>query len=141
MNSSLILDGLRILVVEDNEDARDLVSFILAAAGASVEVTASAADGFEALRSSLPQMLVSDIGMPNEDGYSLMRRIRALRSAEGGDTPAIALSAFARAEDRRRALAAGFTLHMAKPVGPADLVAAAATLADHIRQRHVETAR
>ena len=102
MNSSLVLDGLRILVVEDNDDARDLVSFILAAAGASVEATASAADGFEALRSSLPQVLVSDIGMPNEDGYSLMRRIRALQSKEGGDTPAIALSAFARVEDRRR---------------------------------------
>jgi CheY-like chemotaxis protein len=129
------LEGLRILIVEDDDDAREMVSIIFAHAGASVECAASAADGFRAFNDNPPQLLVSDIGMPDEDGYSLMRRIRALQCCQGGDVLAIALSAFTRPEDRMLALRAGFTLHIAKPVGPRDLVAAAATVAALIEHR------
>jgi CheY-like chemotaxis protein len=124
-----ILDGLRILVVEDDDDAREMVSIIFFNAGALVECAASASDGFRVAYDSHPQLLVSDIGMPGEDGYSLMRRIRALQCREGGDILAIALSAFTRPEDRMLALRAGFTIHIAKPVAPSDLVAAVASVA------------
>jgi CheY-like chemotaxis protein len=127
--SERILDGLRILIVEDDDDAREMVSIIFCNAGATVECAASAADGFDAVYNSHPQLLVSDIGMPDEDGYSLMRRIRALQSREGGDILAIALSAFTRPEDRMLALRAGFTIHIAKPVAPTELVATAARVA------------
>ena len=125
-----LLDGLSIIVVEDDDDARELVGIILSNAGASVQCAASAADGFRIIRAAIrPHLLISDIGMPVEDGYSLMRRIRALECSEGGDIPAIALSAFTRSEDRMAALRAGFTLHISKPVHPTALVAAAASLA------------
>jgi CheY-like chemotaxis protein len=123
------LEGLRILLVEDDDDARELVSIIFANAGAVVQCAASASDGFRVVYESQPQVLVSDIGMPDEDGYSLMRRVRALECSQGGDIPAIALSAFTRPEDRMLALRAGFTMHIAKPVHPTDLVSAVASLA------------
>jgi CheY-like chemotaxis protein len=123
------LHGLRVLCVEDDNDARELVSIILRNAGALVECAASAAHGFDLIHNGHPQLLVSDIGMPDEDGYSLMRRIRALQCCEGGDMLSIALSAFTRPEDRMLALRAGFTIHIAKPVQPSHLVAAVATLA------------
>jgi CheY-like chemotaxis protein len=122
-----LLSGLRVLVVEDDEDARELVTAILEDAGAVVEAAESAAAGFAAMGSFRPQLLVSDISMPDEDGYSLIRRVRAL--ADGGDIPSIALTAHTRIEDRAKALRAGFTLHMGKPVRPVDLVAAVKTLA------------
>jgi CheY-like chemotaxis protein len=123
------LQGLRVVLVEDDDDGRELVSLILRNAGASVESVASAAAGFDAICHNRPQMLVSDIGMPDEDGYTLMRRVRALESCEGGDVPAIALSAFTRPEDRMQALRAGFTMHLGKPIHPIDLVSAMAQLA------------
>ena len=123
------LKGLRVLVVEDDPDARELVSAILEDAGAVVESAESAASGFDAVRAFHPELLVSDIGMPGEDGYSLIRRIRALGAEEGGRIPSIALTAFTRAEDRAKALGAGFTAHLGKPVSPLDLVAAVKTLA------------
>jgi CheY-like chemotaxis protein len=123
------LGGLRILVVEDDPDARELVSAILEDAGAVVESAPSAATGFAALRSFHPQLLVSDIGMPDEDGYSLIRRVRALGEAEGGHIPSIALTAYTRPEDRAKALGAGFTLHMGKPISPVALVSAIQKLA------------
>jgi len=129
------LEGARIVLVEDDDDARELVSIIFASAGAIVKSAASARDGFDAVYASRPQLLVSDIGMPFEDGYSLMRRIRELQCSEGGDIPAIALSAFTRPEDRMLALRAGFTIHIAKPVQPTALVLAAATLIDLVGQR------
>ena len=135
------LEGLRILLVEDDDDAREMVSIIFFNAGASVESAASAAAGFDAFYNNHPQLLVSDIGMPDEDGYSLMRRIRALQSCEGGDILAIALSAFTRPEDRMLALRAGFTIHISKPVAPPDLVAAAATVAALIRHHGHRPAR
>jgi CheY-like chemotaxis protein len=126
---SRMLSGLRVLVVEDDPDARELVAAILEDAGAIVEAAESAAAGFAAMRSFRPQLLVSDISMPDEDGYSLIRRVRALGVTDGGDIPSIALTAHTRIEDRAKALRAGFTLHMGKPVRPVDLVAAVKTLA------------
>jgi CheY-like chemotaxis protein len=123
------LAGLRILVVEDDTDARELLSAVLTEAGAVVECASSVATGFDAFSRFKPNLLLSDIAMPEEDGYSLMRRVRSLCAAEGGRVPAIALSAFTRGEDRIKALEAGFSLHMGKPVFPAGLVQAAHTLA------------
>jgi CheY-like chemotaxis protein len=128
-----ILAGSRILVVEDDPDARELVGAVLADAGAVVECASSVAEGFEAFGRFAPELLVSDIAMPDEDGYSLMRRVRALGAAGNGAIPAIAVSAFTRPEHRAQAHAAGFSLHMSKPVLPAELVASAQRL---IASRH-----
>lgn len=117
------LKGLRVLVVEDDDDARELVAAILAAEGAVVESAFSAQAGFAAVQTFSPQLLISDIAMPDEDGYSLMRRVRALGAEAGGQIPAIALTAFTRNEDRLEALRAGFTLHIAKPILPGVFVA------------------
>jgi len=127
--SSVSLAGLRVLVVEDDPDARELVTAILEDAGAVVESAPSAATGFDAMRRFQPQLLVSDIGMPDEDGYSLIRRVRALAEDEGGAIPSIALTAYTRREDRETAIGAGFTLHMGKPVSPLALVTAVRALA------------
>jgi PAS domain S-box-containing protein len=121
--------GVRVLVVDDDRDARDLLSAVLAQAGALVEVASSAEAGFSALRSFRPHVLVSDVGMPGEDGLSFMRRVRALDPAEGGAVPSIALTAYTRGEDRTKALAAGFTEYVGKPVDPDQLVAAIEGLA------------
>ncbi|MEY4546703.1 MAG: hypothetical protein RL685_2898 [Pseudomonadota bacterium] len=126
---STALAQLRVLVVDDDDDMRDLVSAILVREGAFVATADSASAGFEALVSGHPQLLVSDIGMPNEDGYSLIRRVRALAVEEGGDIPAIALTAFQTPEDRKQALRAGFNLHLGKPMRPEALVHAVAKLA------------
>jgi CheY-like chemotaxis protein len=124
-----VLTGLRVLVVEDDADARELVTTILEDAGAEVESAPSAAMGFDAVRRFHPQLLVSDIGMPDEDGYSLIRRVRALGEDEGGAIPSIALTAYTRREDRDKAIGAGFTLHMGKPVSPLALITAVRALA------------
>lgn len=129
VSSAATLNGLRVLVVEDDPDARELVSTILADAGAVVESASSAAEGFEAVRTFQPQLLLSDIGMPGEDGYSLIRRVRRLDAAEGGAVPSIALSAFTSAQDRSRALRSGFTVHLGKPVMVHELVCAVVNLA------------
>ncbi len=125
---SALLWGLRVLVVDDDEDSRLLVSTALKAHGAQVSVASTAAEGFARLKETRPDVLVSDIGMPGEDGYELMRRIRALGETEGGRTPAAALTAYARPEDREQALAAGYQLHIAKPADPAELAALVAGL-------------
>jgi PAS domain S-box-containing protein len=116
------LEGLRVLVVDDEPDARELLSVLLARNGAAVDVADSAAQAREILSSTQPHVLLSDIGMPDEDGYDLMRSVRALPGEQGGTTPAIALTAYTRAEDRRRAFAAGFNDHLPKPVDPQALV-------------------
>jgi signal transduction histidine kinase/ActR/RegA family two-component response regulator len=125
------LDGLRILVVDDEADVRELITYILEACGTEVLAAASADEAIAALtRSSTAiDVLISDIGMPDEDGYTLLRRVRALKPENGGKIPAIALTAYARTEDRRTALLAGFQCHIAKPVEPAELVAVVANLA------------
>ena len=123
------LRGCRIVLVEDEPDGRELLAGSLWRAGADVVAVGSAAEGFEAIRRSAPDVLVSDIAMADEDGYSLIRRVRLLAPEHGGRVPAIAVSAYAREEDRLRALAAGFQQHLAKPLDPADLVALVARLA------------
>jgi signal transduction histidine kinase/response regulator of citrate/malate metabolism len=122
------LTDLAILVIDDDRDARELIERILSERGARVLVASSAAEGYEMLRNSPPHLLVSDIGMPGEDGYDLIRRVRALPVAQGGGVPAVALTAFARSEDRRRAFLAGFQMHVAKPVEPSELVAVCAAM-------------
>jgi signal transduction histidine kinase len=109
--------GLRVLVVEDDVDTREAIAFLLGSAGAVVETAASVPEALEAARARPPDILVCDIGLPGEDGYALVRRLRA----EGRTTPAVALTAFARGADRERALAVGFQGHLAKPVDPGDL--------------------
>jgi CheY-like chemotaxis protein len=110
------LSGLVVLVVDDDHDALDLLGTLLEACNAEVVRAHCAGEAFQKLREHLPDVLVSDIGLPGEDGYSLIERVRALPQAEGGFTPAIALTAYTRDCDRRRAFAAGFWRHMAKPV-------------------------
>src|SRR5207249_11700714 len=98
-----------------------------------VETAASALAGFDAVRAFRPHVLISDIGMPDEDGYSFMRRVHAMAATSGDSIPSIALTAYTRSEDRTKALAAGFTTHVGTPVNPVDLVAAVANLAAFAR--------
>lgn len=121
------LKGLRVLVVDDEDDARILLRTILQESGCSVRAASSAAEAMAVIESESVDLLVSDIGMPEEDGYGLMRRVRALGVPRGA-LPAIALTAFTRSEDRRRALEAGFAQHVPKPIDPAQLVAVIAGL-------------
>ena len=129
------LEGLRVLAVDDEDDARDLVQVVLEHAGASVRTASSVPEALEALRREVPDVLLSDIGMPGETGYDLIRRIRALPANEGGNVPAAALTAYARAEDRKKALDAGFMMHVPKPVDPSELVAVISSLARIKRAR------
>ncbi|HEY2405438.1 MAG TPA: ATP-binding protein [Polyangiaceae bacterium] len=122
------LSGVRVLVVEDDADTRDLLVAVLKRARALVETANSAERGFRKLVRFQPHVLVSDIGMAGEDGYSLIRRVRALAMAEGGGVPSIALTAYASAHDRDKALAAGFTTHLGKPVKLDDLLSTIANL-------------
>jgi PAS domain S-box-containing protein len=124
-----LLSGIRVLVIDDEDDARELLTEVLRQQGGIVEAAASAEAGFRAFQRFRPHVLVSDIGMPNEDGLSFMRRVRSQLAAEGGAVPSLALSAFAREEDMRRALAAGYTTHRGKPVEPGTLAAIVAELA------------
>jgi PAS domain S-box-containing protein len=123
------LDGLRVLVVDDEADARQLLVAVLAQCKAEVTTVASVAEALEALEQLRPDVLVSDIEMPGEDGYSLIRKLRAMEAERGGHIPAAALTAHARVEDRMRALSAGYEMHVAKPVEPAELVMVIASLA------------
>jgi PAS domain S-box-containing protein len=123
------LKGLNILTVEDEEDGRILVTAVLEKCGAKVTAVDSVRAALAALQENRFDILVSDIGMPEEDGYSLIRKIRALPAEQGGQIPAAALTAYARVEDRMKALRAGFQSHLPKPVEPAELVAVVANLA------------
>jgi signal transduction histidine kinase/ActR/RegA family two-component response regulator len=123
------LEGVRVLVVDDEADARDVVSSALTGYRADVRAAASAREALQVFRSWRPDVLVADIGMPVEDGYSLIRSVRALPADAGGAVPAAALTAYARPEDRARALAAGYEEHVAKPVTPLDLALVVAHLA------------
>jgi CheY-like chemotaxis protein len=133
-DSSREIEGLKVLVVDDEADARNLVRRLLEDRKASVTTAASAKEALEILKTSRPDVLVSDIGMPNEDGYSLIRKVRNLPVSEGGNTPAIALTAYARAEDRMKAILAGFEMHIVKPVESAELIAMVASLAKRARR-------
>ncbi|MDX6694185.1 MAG: hypothetical protein QOF02_1788 [Blastocatellia bacterium] len=130
-DTALLLDlsGLRVLVVDDEADSLEFLNVSLAGCGAEVCAVTSAAEALAALAEFRPDVLISDIGMPHEDGYTLMRKVRALSPEQGGAIPAAAVTAYARAEDRMRALLAGFQSHIAKPIAPAELVALVASLA------------
>lgn len=129
--ASPTLEGLQILVVEDEADALELLSTILEKYGAHVMAVASVKEALSIIETATdrsPDVLVSDIGMPDEDGYSLIRKLRQLEAQRGGRLPAIALTAYARNDDRQQALLAGFQMHLTKPVDAAELVAVVASL-------------
>ena len=132
------LDGVHVLIVEDEADTREALSLIIAQAGAAVTAVGTAAEALAAVAASRPDILLCDIGLPTEDGYVLIRKLRALRAEDGGATRAVALSAFAQASDRARAVAAGFDTHVAKPTEPDSLLQ---TLADALSLRTGEGAQ
>jgi PAS domain S-box-containing protein len=123
------LQGLKVLVVDDEPDTRELIREVLKECGSEVITSRSAAEALEALERYQPDILISDLGMPDEDGYSLISKIRALPAERGGQIPAAALTAYARAEDRMRVLRSGFQFHLPKPVDSAELVTVVASLA------------
>jgi PAS domain S-box-containing protein len=123
------LTGIQVLVVDDEIDARDLVKKLLETAGATVSAAGSASEAMEHILAGRPDVLVCDIGMQEEDGYSLIRRLRTIEKKEGGVLPAVALSAYARSEDRTKAIRSGFQIHLAKPVEPTELLAVISSLA------------
>jgi|SRR5215208_1316606 len=123
----LPLSGLRLLAVDDEPDTLGVVAELLSLRGAEVATASSAAEALTVLEGFEPDVLVSDIGMPERDGYDLIREVRSDRGPE--ELPAVAVTAFAAPEDRRRALAAGFQVHLAKPVDPGELVGVIARLA------------
>lgn len=126
------LMDLVVLIVDDDDDCRELLATLLESRNARVVCASSAQDGLERVRQTQPDVLVSDIAMPGEDGYSFIRRVRALPGKQGGGTPAIALTAFSQSRDRSEALAAGFTKHLPKPV---DLALLCREIADLARAR------
>jgi len=123
------LQGLKVLVVDDEADTRELIGEVLKECGSEVIITCSVQEALAALEQHKPDILISDLGMPDEDGYALIEKIRALPSERGGDIPAAALTAYARAEDRMRVLRSGFQFHLPKPVDSAELVTVVASLA------------
>lgn len=123
------LEGIEVLVVDDEADSRVFMTMVLQECGASVTAVGSAGEAIEAIQELKPDVLLSDIGMPGEDGYTLIRKVRALSFEQGGRIPAAALTAYARAEDRTRSLLEGFQIHLPKPVEPAELAAVVANLA------------
>ena len=127
------LDALRVLVVDDSADGRTLTSVVLTQAGASVNAVASVREALQSLEVERPDVLVSDIRLPDEDGYGLIRQVRQHEAEHGGFLPAVALTGYARAEDRVRILAAGFQAHVTKPVEPGELTAVIAAITRHLR--------
>jgi len=122
------LDGVHVLLVEDDDDSRKLLGAMLKRYGARITSTKSAAEALRVFEGELPDVLVSDIGMPDQDGYELVRKLRALPPEKGGNTPAIALTGYASRKDKERALSSGYQQHMAKPIEQADIVKAIAAL-------------
>ena len=118
--------------MDDEPDGRALIKRFLEDCKAVVSVAGTAAEALEMICAERPDVLISDIGMPEVDGYELMRRVRALGSRNGGGTPSIALTAYARSEDRMKAIMAGFQHHVAKPVEPAELITMVASLCKRV---------
>jgi PAS domain S-box-containing protein len=129
------LSGVSIIAVDDEEDARSLLDKILTRSGATVRTAGSAQAALALIRQRPPDILISDVGMPGEDGYSLIRAVRALSPAEGGRIPALALSAYTRKEDRIRSLSEGFQMHLSKPAEPLELLAVVMSLANRATQK------
>jgi len=127
------LRGVRVLAVDDDEDALTLLRVVLESAGADVTTVSSAREALERIDGVRPEALVLDIGMPEMDGFELIGRIRSSPNPALRDIPAAALTAFARSEDRTRALRSGFEMHLAKPIDPGELVASVATLVRRAR--------
>jgi CheY-like chemotaxis protein len=127
------LYGLKILVVDDDVDTRELIEWVLKRVGAEVVSVGSAREALEVLARDKPHLLVSDIAMPEEDGYSLLKKIRALPPEHGGRIPAIALTAHSLVQDRLQSLKAGFQSHVPKPVVPEELVEVVASII-HLRR-------
>jgi PAS domain S-box-containing protein len=125
---SVRLDGVHVLLVEDDDDSRKLLGTMLKRYGARVTSTKSAAEALNAFAGELPDVMISDIGMPDQDGYELIRRVRAMPLEKGGGTPAIALTGYASRKDRERALSSGYQQHMAKPIEQVDIIAEIAVL-------------
>ena len=123
------LANVHVLVVDDEIDARNLVKTILEMAGSTVSTAATGSEAIECILAERPDVLVCDIGMPEEDGYSLIRRLRVLEERQQSALPAVALSAYARSEDRTKAILSGFQNHLAKPVEPVELLAVVSSLA------------
>ena len=123
------LDGLRVLLVDDEVETREIISTVVERTGAEVKTCMNAREGLMELIAWRPHVILSDIAMPDEDGYSFINRVRSLPQDEGGNTPAAALTAYARDEDRKQALAAGYQMHIAKPIGAGQLVNMIAKLA------------
>jgi signal transduction histidine kinase/ActR/RegA family two-component response regulator len=123
------LDGLRVLLVDDEPEARQIISTVITRTGAEVKTCESAHEALAKLSEWKPDVILSDIAMPEEDGYSFIRQVRSLPYDKGGDTPAAALTAYARDIDRRQALAAGYQMHIAKPIGASQLISMIARLA------------
>ncbi|AFZ19689.1 response regulator [Allocoleopsis franciscana] len=130
-DNSPALNGVRVLIVDDEMDSREFLVAALEQCEAKVFAFASAGEALAAISQLKPDVLVSDIAMPLEDGYSLIRKVRQLSAEQGGQIPAIALTAYARAEDRTRAISSGFQMHISKPVEPAELATVVASLAKH----------
>jgi signal transduction histidine kinase/ActR/RegA family two-component response regulator len=129
MPAPVSFQDLKILVVDDEPDTLDLVCHLLEEHGAETAAAASAAEALQKFKEFRPDVLISDIGMPEQDGYELIHNIRAAEAGTGGKTPAVALTAFARSEDRTRAMLAGYQMHLAKPVEAAELIATVASVA------------
>jgi CheY-like chemotaxis protein/anti-sigma regulatory factor (Ser/Thr protein kinase) len=123
------LAGIRVLVVDDDEDTRGLVAKVLETQGATVKTVSSACEALDILGGDRVDVLLSDIEMPGTDGYQLLKELRLRPPQQGGSVPAAALTAYARTEDRLRALRAGFQLHLAKPVQPSELITVVGSLA------------
>jgi len=128
MTESQQLEGVRVLVVEDHADTRQLFCAVLRASGAEARGTESTEGAMKALATFSPDVLVVDIGLPGEDGYSLIRRVRARPAGTGGNVPAMAVTACTQPQERARALWRGFQMHVPKPVDPEDLVGRVAKL-------------
>jgi signal transduction histidine kinase len=126
------LDGLRLLVVDDDADTRELITFILKQCGATVTIATSAREALDIVAHSQIDILISDVGLPDSNGYELIREVRLLDNENGRNIPAVALTAYAAAEDQRRALSAGFQFHLSKPVEPGKLIAVLSHLAGTI---------
>jgi PAS domain S-box-containing protein len=132
LTDAIMLDGLRVMIVDDEAETRHLLTAMLTRRGAEVKACASAAEALEEINRWRPSLLVSDIGMPGEDGYTLIGKLRALGPERGGCIPAVALTAYARSEDRMRALASGFQVHVPKPIEAGELVVVIASLAGRL---------
>ncbi|HEX8492548.1 MAG TPA: PAS domain S-box protein [Pyrinomonadaceae bacterium] len=126
------LQGLSVLIVDDEEDTRKMLRMVFEQCGAEVRTAASAREALKVIEQWMPGVMVCDIGMPGEDGYSLIRKVRAAEAGRDEQTPALALTGYARSEDRVQALSAGYQMHMAKPIDPLELTAAVATLSKRV---------